>query len=334
MAAADAGQHGGDMPVTDVERLADLTVAPGDSRQPPLEGGDRKLGAAALDLGREVEADRLGIGRRLGQALAAQPGGEHFPVGGVGAPGVVGLRRAGVGLGGLRQAGQSAAEPAGRQEQGRGVRAGSLGLRRRAFRLPAVRAVPDASVTTALRVGWRAGVGRGGAAVGADPRARAGALGAAASAPRRRARRGSRLGPEPAALRFPTPQRLPAPRPGWLPVDSAGRPGPAPGRLVSPPCRPRAGKGGAGEGAPAAADPDASLADASARFPGSGKERRFGFRWPGAWGAADRRPAPNKASGTGKPSLKLAARTTFSDASAASQARLRSVFGASRGPQG
>jgi hypothetical protein len=89
---ADAGEHGGDMPVPDIERLAHLTVAPGDARQPPLEGGDRKLGAAALDLRREKEPDRFGIGRRLGQALAAQPGGEHFPVGGVGPPGVVGLR--------------------------------------------------------------------------------------------------------------------------------------------------------------------------------------------------------------------------------------------------
>ena len=86
VAATDAGQHGGDMAVADIERLAELAVAPGDSRQPPLEGGDRKLGAALLDLRREIEPDRLGIGRRLGEALPAQPGGEHFPVGGVGAP--------------------------------------------------------------------------------------------------------------------------------------------------------------------------------------------------------------------------------------------------------
>src|ERR1700722_9720539 len=71
VAAADAGQHGRDMPVADVERLAELAVAPGDSRQPPLEGGDRKLGAAPLDLRRKIEPDRLGIGRRLGEALAA-----------------------------------------------------------------------------------------------------------------------------------------------------------------------------------------------------------------------------------------------------------------------
>ena len=85
------------------------------------------------------------------------------PVGGVGALGVVGLRRAGVGLGGLRQRRQAAAEAPGGREQGRGVGAGSLGLQRRAFRLPAVRAVPGASVRIALRVGWRVAVGRGGA---------------------------------------------------------------------------------------------------------------------------------------------------------------------------
>ena len=62
MAAADAGEHGGDVPVADVERLAELAVAPGDAGQPPLEGGDREFGAAALDLRREVEADRFRIG--------------------------------------------------------------------------------------------------------------------------------------------------------------------------------------------------------------------------------------------------------------------------------
>ena len=129
MTVTDAREHGRDMPVTDVERLTELAVAPGDARQPPLEGGDRELDAAALDLRGEIEPDRLGIWRRLGQALAAQPGGEHFPVGGVGAPGVVGLRGAGVGLGGLRQAGQSAAEPAGRPGQGRGRRRLSRRLR-------------------------------------------------------------------------------------------------------------------------------------------------------------------------------------------------------------
>jgi hypothetical protein len=127
--AADAGQHCGDMSVADVERLAELTVAPSDSRQPPLKRDDRKLGAAPLDLRREIEPDRLGIGRRLGEALAAQPGSEHFPVGGVGAPGVVGLPRAGVGLGGLRQVGQPAAERAGWQGQGRGLRRLSRRLR-------------------------------------------------------------------------------------------------------------------------------------------------------------------------------------------------------------
>ena len=89
------------MAVADLERLAELSVAPGDAGQPPLEGGDRQLRAAAFDLRGEVEADRFRVGRRLRKSLAAQPGRELSPVGGVGALGVVGLRRAGVGLGGL-----------------------------------------------------------------------------------------------------------------------------------------------------------------------------------------------------------------------------------------
>ena len=95
----------------------------------------RKFGAAALDLRREIEPDRFRIGRRLREPLAAQPGGELPPVGGVGALGVVGLGGAGVGLGGLRQAGQPAAEPAGRQEQGRGGCAPCRGLWRIVRRL-------------------------------------------------------------------------------------------------------------------------------------------------------------------------------------------------------
>ncbi len=125
MAATDAGEHGGDMAVADLERLAELPVAPGDAGQAPLEGGDRKLRAAAFDLRSEVEADRLRVGRRLGKPLAAQPRGEHLPVGGVGALGVVGLRRAGVGLGGLRERRKAAAEAPGGREQGRGFAPGA-----------------------------------------------------------------------------------------------------------------------------------------------------------------------------------------------------------------
>ncbi len=139
MAAADAGEHGGDMAVADLERLPELSVAPGDAGEAPLEGGDRKLRAAAFDLGSEIEADRFRIGRRFGKSLAAQPGGEHSPVRGVGALGVVGLGGAGVVLGGLRERRKAAAEASGGREQGRGVRAGSLGLKRRAFRLSAKR---------------------------------------------------------------------------------------------------------------------------------------------------------------------------------------------------
>ena len=154
------------MAIADLERLPELSVAPGDARQAPFEGGDRKLGPAAFDLRREVEADRFRIGRRLGKPLAAQPGGEHSPVGGVGALGVIGLGGAGVVLGGLRERRKAAAEASGGREQGRGVRAGSLGLERRAFRLSAI---PGAFVKTALRVGWRASADRGGAARGANP---------------------------------------------------------------------------------------------------------------------------------------------------------------------
>jgi hypothetical protein len=64
--ATDAGEHGGDMAVADLERLAELAVAPGDAGQAPLEGGDRQLRPAPFDLRGEVEADRLRVGRVSG----------------------------------------------------------------------------------------------------------------------------------------------------------------------------------------------------------------------------------------------------------------------------
>ena len=75
----------------------------------PLERGDQKLRPAAFDLGSEVEADRFRVGRRLGKPLAAQPGAEVAPVGGIGALGVVGLGRAGIALGCLGEGGKAAA---------------------------------------------------------------------------------------------------------------------------------------------------------------------------------------------------------------------------------
>ena len=154
------------MAVADLERLPKLAVAPGDARQAPFEGGDRKLRASAFDLGCEVEADRLRIGRRFGKPLAAQPGSEHSPVCGVGALGVIGLSGAGVILSRLGERRKAAAEASGGREQGRGVRAGSLRLKRRAFRLSAI---PGAFGKAALRVGGRTGADRGGAARGANP---------------------------------------------------------------------------------------------------------------------------------------------------------------------
>jgi hypothetical protein len=166
MAAADAGQHGGDMAIADLQRLTELAVAPGDSGQAPLEGGDRKLRAAAFDLGSQVEADRFRVGRRFGESLAAQPRGEHFPVRGVGALSVIRLSGPGVVFGSLRERRKAAAEACGGREQGRGVGAWSLGLERHALRLSAI---PGAFVKTALRVGRRASADRGGAARGAAP---------------------------------------------------------------------------------------------------------------------------------------------------------------------
>jgi hypothetical protein len=69
MPAAYAGQHGGDMAIPDLERLTELAVAPGDARQAPLEGGDRKLRPAAFDLRGEVEADRFRVGRASQEVL-------------------------------------------------------------------------------------------------------------------------------------------------------------------------------------------------------------------------------------------------------------------------
>ena len=101
------------MAIADLERLPKLAVAPGDAGQAPLEGGDRKLRAAAFDLRGEIEADRFRVGRRFGESLAAQPGGEHFPIRGVGPLGVIGLGGAGVGLGRLGERRKAAAEAAG-----------------------------------------------------------------------------------------------------------------------------------------------------------------------------------------------------------------------------
>ena len=155
MPTADAGQHRGDMAIADLERLAKLPVAPGDAGQAPLEGGDRQLRPAAFDLRGEVEADRFRVGRRLRKPLAAQPGGEVPPVGGVGALGVVGLRRAGVGLGGLGERRQPPAEPPGGREQGRGIRAG-MGPEPLALRVLTRQRLPPPR-PGCLPVGWPGG---------------------------------------------------------------------------------------------------------------------------------------------------------------------------------
>jgi len=140
--------------------------------------------ARGVRLARRGRGRPLPVGRRLRKPLAAQPRGELPPVGGIGALGVVRLRRAGIRLGGLRQRRQPPAQAPGGREQGRGVRAGSPGLRAGVFPLPVLRAVSDASVRTALRVGSRAAVGRAGLLSAPTGAGRAGALGGAASSRR------------------------------------------------------------------------------------------------------------------------------------------------------
>ena len=314
MPAADAGEHGGDMAVADLERLAELPVAPGDAGQPPLEGRDRKLGPAALDLRREVEPDRFRIGRRLRKTLAAQPGGEHFPVGGVGALGVVGLRRAGVGLGGLRQRRQPAAEAPGGREQGRGVRAGSLGLRRRAFRLSVLRAVPDASVRTALRVGWRAAVGRGGAAVGADRRGQGGGAWRGGLAPP--VFRGLGVARPPGLRLQGSPRRWSPASPGFAAASRAGELG--------------RGRGGR----PRRSGPRRVALRRLGAVPGIGGRAPLRVRWPGGLGCGrpQARAKPGERAGGGR------VRTGASRGVFRRLGGLRSVspsaFGSRRGPSG
>jgi hypothetical protein len=75
--------------------------------------------------------------------------------------------------------------------------------------------------------------------------------------------------------------------------------------------------------------PDASLADASAPLPGSAKERRFESDGQGAWGAADRRPAPSRATGArAAAASEPALRAAFSDAWAGSKAASGEALGA------
>ena len=240
--------------------------------QAPLEGGDRKLRAAAFDLGSEIEADRFRIGRRFGKSLAAQPRGEHFPVRGVGPLGVIGLGGAGVVLGSLRERRKAAAEAAGGREQGRGVRAGSLGLERRAFRLSR-----------------RPGRLREDCASGRMARQRRPGRGRPRRQPRRpgRWRLARRLGP----AGLPGPWRRVGP-PG---LRCTAERGDAAQLRRGPRCS-RAGELGRGRGGgPRRSDSDPARSDASAPFPGSAEERRFGPDGPRAWGVADCRSSPSRA---------------------------------------
>ena len=220
------------------------------------------------------------------------------PVGGVGALGVVGLRRAGVGLGGLRERRKAAAEASGGREQGRGVGAGSIGLERRAFRVSAIRAVPDASVRTALRVGLPVGVGGGAAAVGADGARRARTFDpAAAAAASSEALALARLPGMPCSAKRGEVAQLRRPPAAAAPASSDGQgrappPNPTPtGRSPSASAAPRASSQRYlredldGRTGPAPAAARRKAADPVAQAPGRGH---------GGQGAATRIPTPRR----------------------------------------
>ena len=98
MGAPDAGEHGRDVAVLAVERLAALGEIPHERRQPPLDGADRaRLRAGrAGGAGGDVEAENLRIRGQHKEVLPAGPGAIVAPVGGVGA--VCVWRRGGAGI--------------------------------------------------------------------------------------------------------------------------------------------------------------------------------------------------------------------------------------------
>ena len=91
----------------------------------------------------------------------------------------------------------------------------------------------------------------------------------------------------------------------------------------------RTGRGRGGR--PRRSDSDAARSDASARFPGSAEERRFGSDGPRAWGAADRRSCAKQGVAGRGAARSSSLRAAFSDASAAQSVaseRLRDAEGA------
>ena len=125
LGAANAGEHGRDMPVLAVHRLAALGEIPHERRQPPLDRADRaRLRARrAGGAGGDVEPEDLGIRGQGGEVLAAGPGRIMPPVGGIGAGGVGRGCGAGVVAGGLGERGEAGGQGGGgigRRRRGRG----------------------------------------------------------------------------------------------------------------------------------------------------------------------------------------------------------------------
>ena len=142
---------------------------------------------------------------------------------------------------------------------------------------------------TALRVGWRAGVGRGGAAVGADRRGQGGGAWRGGMGPARSSGALGVCAPLGPALHGSTE----AMGPSFAGVSAAAAP---------------ANSGGAEEGAPAEANLDASHPTPRRGSPERRKTAASGPDGPGAWDAADRRPAPSRASGVGAAAARTVAR--------------------------
>ena len=109
LGAADPRQHGGDVPVLAVDRLAALGEIPRERREPPLDRADRaRLRAGrAGGAGGDVEAENLRIRGQGIEVLPPRPGGKMSPVGGVGAVGVWRCGGAGVVAGGLGERGEA-----------------------------------------------------------------------------------------------------------------------------------------------------------------------------------------------------------------------------------
>ena len=90
--AEDAAQRGVDHRVPALPGMAQAAMLMGDRRQAAAQPAATELAGQARQIGRDDHR----LGRQRGHAAGGAPGGEVGPVGGIGAPRVVGQRPAGV----------------------------------------------------------------------------------------------------------------------------------------------------------------------------------------------------------------------------------------------